>query len=113
MLLTILLALSVPVSARSAEPEPEIDDFDDFDELYLGELLNTVFTAAKHEQDIAEAPSAITVITREDIETSGARTLPEALRAVPNMDVYMIKPLWYAVGLRGKTSEEIHEEVAR
>ena len=100
-----LLVMSVPLFARPAEPEPEISDFDDFDELYLGELLNTVFTAAKHEQDIAEAPSAITVITREDIETSGARTLPEALRMVPNMDVYMIKPLWYSVGLRGKTSE--------
>ena len=105
ILLIILLALSFPFTARSEDPEPELSDFDDFDELYLGELLNTVFTAAKHEQDIAEAPSAITVITREDIETSGARTLPEALRMVPNMDVYMIKPLWYAVGLRGKTSE--------
>jgi iron complex outermembrane receptor protein len=99
------LALSVSITARSEEQEPEISDFDDFDELYLGELLNTVFTAAKHEQDIAEAPSAITVITREDIETSGARTLPEALRIVPNIDVFMIKPLWYSVGLRGKTSE--------
>jgi len=105
LLLIILLMLPVPTNVRSEDQGPEISDFDDFDELYLGELLNTVFTAAKHEQDIAEAPSAITVITREDIETSGARTLPEALRMVPNMDVYVIKPLWYAVGLRGKTSE--------
>ena len=105
ILLVFLLALSVSFTARSQEEEPELSEFDDFDELYLGELLNTVFTAAKHEQDIAESPSAVTVITREHIESSGARTLPEALRTVPNMDVYMVKPLWYSVGLRGKTSE--------
>ncbi|MBW1872945.1 MAG: TonB-dependent receptor, partial [Deltaproteobacteria bacterium] len=57
-------------------------------------------------QPLTESPSAITVLTRQDIEASGARTLPEALRLVPNMDIYLLKPLWYAVGVRGRTSEE-------
>ncbi len=107
-LLVVLALVCFPATVLPGEAggeKVEMSDFDDFDELYLGELLNTVCIAARHEQDIADAPSAVTVISREDIETSGARTLPEALRAVPNMDVYMIKPLWYAVGLRGGTSE--------
>jgi outer membrane receptor protein involved in Fe transport len=77
---------------------------EDFAELDLEELLGVVYSAAKHKQDISESPSAITVLTREDIEASGARTLPEALRQVPNVDIGMVSPLWYEVGVRGDTS---------
>ncbi len=63
----------------------------------------TVTSAARHEQEIGMSPSAITVLTREDIETSGARTLPEILRLVPNMDVIMVNPLWNVIGVRGHT----------
>jgi iron complex outermembrane receptor protein len=76
-----------------AQEGAEIEDFDDFDELYLGQLLDVVYTAAKHEQDIGESPSAITVITRADIETSGATTIPDLLRMVPGLDVVITSPL--------------------
>ena len=76
----------------------------DFEELDLEELLDVVVTAAKHKQSIAESPSAVTVITRDEIENSGARSLPEILRLVPNMDVEVLNPLWYEVGIRGNTS---------
>jgi outer membrane receptor for ferrienterochelin and colicin len=65
----------------------------------------TVTSAARHTQPLAHSPSAVTVLTREDIEASGARTLPEVLRLVPNMDIAMVKPFWYAVGVRGGTTE--------
>jgi iron complex outermembrane receptor protein len=76
----------------------------DFEELDLEELLDVVVTAAKHKQSIAESPSAVTVITREEIENSGARSLPEILRMVPNMDIGVLNPLWYEVGVRGNSS---------
>ncbi len=76
----------------------------DFEELDLEDLLDVVVTAAKHRQSIAESPSAVTVITREEIENSGARSLPEILRIVPNMDIEVLNPLWYEVGIRGNTS---------
>ena len=63
----------------------------------------TVTSAARHVQPLELSPSAISVITREDIETSGARTLPEVLRLVPNMDVAMVNPLWNVIGIRGRT----------
>jgi len=63
----------------------------------------TVTSAARHVQPLELSPSAITVITREDIEASGARTLPEVLRLVPNMDVSMINPIWNIIGVRGHT----------
>jgi outer membrane receptor for ferrienterochelin and colicin len=48
-----------------------------------------VESAARHKQEIGMSPSAITVITREDIETSGANTIPDLLRMVPGMDVIL------------------------
>jgi iron complex outermembrane receptor protein len=87
--------------AGTAAAQEEIEDFEELD---LEELLNVVYTAAKHKQDISESPSAITVLTREDIETSGARNLPELLRMVPGMDVGVINPLGYEVGIRGDTA---------
>jgi hypothetical protein len=80
------------------------EGIEDFEELDLEEMLGVVYSAAKHKQDITESPSAITVLTREDIETSGARTIPELLRMVPGMDVYAINPLGYEVGMRGETT---------
>ena len=64
----------------------------------------TVTSAVRHAQPLELSPSAVTVITREDIETSGARSLSEVLRLVPNMDVYMVTPLWYALGVRSDTT---------
>jgi len=65
----------------------------------------TVTSAARHSQPLMESPSAVTVLTREDIEASGARSLPEVLRLVPGMDIYMLKPMWYSVGVRSRTTE--------
>jgi iron complex outermembrane receptor protein len=65
----------------------------------------TVSSATRHVQPLDESPSAVTVITREDIESSGARSLPEVLRLVPNMDINLIKPMWYEVGVRGGTTD--------
>ncbi len=80
------------------------EQIEDFAELDLEEMLDVVYSAAKHKQDVTESPSAITVLTREDIENSGARTIPELLRLVPGMDVYAINPLGYEVGVRGETT---------
>ena len=84
----------------SAQEEEETDGFDDFDELYLGELLNVVYTAAKHQQDIGMSPSAVTVITREDIEASGATTIADALRIVPGFEVILATPYFYSTTSR-------------
>ncbi len=46
-----------------------------------------VVTAARREQPISLVPYAISVITAEDIRRSGARSIPDALRLVPGVDV--------------------------
>ena len=46
------------------------------------------------------SPSAVTVITREDVEASGATNLPDLLRMVPGIDVVMTSPSYYSVSSR-------------
>jgi outer membrane receptor for ferrienterochelin and colicin len=61
---------------------------------------DVIFTAAKHEQDITESPSAITVITREQIENTHCTDVICLLRLVPEVDVLRLKPAYAAVGAR-------------
>jgi outer membrane receptor protein involved in Fe transport len=84
--------------ARAQEEDLALEDQEM--ELFFAPA-ETVTSAARHTQPLEHSPSAVTVLTREDIEASGARTLPEALRLVPNMDIQFMRPLWYAVGIRG------------
>jgi outer membrane receptor protein involved in Fe transport len=92
----VLLVLCPRLAAGQDQEDLEV-------ELFFAPA-ETVKSAARHIQPLALSPSAVTVLTREDVETSGARTLPELLRLVPNMDIHMVKPLWYTVGVRGGTS---------
>jgi iron complex outermembrane receptor protein len=91
----ILLAVS-PVRAQDLEE----DDFDDFEELYLGDLLDTVVSSARHEQDIAESASAVTVITREQIENTACDDVICLLRGVPGVDVFRTTPVFVGSGAR-------------
>jgi iron complex outermembrane receptor protein len=90
--------LAGAVSAQESEDEELLDEF------ALLDLQAEVSSAARHPQPLSRSPSAITLLTRQDIESTGALTLPEVLRLVPGMDVYMAKPLWYSVGVRGNTT---------
>ncbi len=94
-----LIGLGMSVSAGAQE-----DDFleDEFELLKEEEI---VYTASKHEQDIAESPSAVTVITRGQIENTHCTDVICLLRQVPEVDVRRILPLYTAVGARALTGE--------
>ncbi|HXR06656.1 MAG TPA: TonB-dependent receptor plug domain-containing protein, partial [Candidatus Acidoferrum sp.] len=47
--------------------------------------VDTVYGASKHEQNVAEAPSSVTIITREEIQKAGYRTLADVLNSVPGL----------------------------
>ncbi|MGR3221128.1 MAG: TonB-dependent receptor plug domain-containing protein [Candidatus Anammoxibacter sp.] len=60
--------------------------YEPHDVFYLmDEQLITV--ASKKEEKVKDAPSIITVITAEEIENMGFRTLTDALRIVPGFDI--------------------------
>ncbi|MEW6482950.1 MAG: TonB-dependent receptor [bacterium] len=46
-----------------------------------------VVTASRSEEKVKEIPTSVTVITREEIERSGAERVIEALRGMPGLDI--------------------------
>ncbi|MCU0642953.1 MAG: TonB-dependent receptor [bacterium] len=72
-------------------------------EFTFGEM--TVVSAARRVQSISEAPAAISVITEEEINVSGAITIPDLLRMVPGMDVMQITASDLVVNSRGYNKE--------
>jgi iron complex outermembrane recepter protein len=68
----------------------------------MEDLMNIeVMTVSRHAEKLREAASAIQVITRSDILSSGAKTLVEALRLAPNLQVAQVNSSQWAVSARG------------
>jgi iron complex outermembrane receptor protein len=82
------------------------EDDELMDEFAFLEEAGVVESAARHKQEIGMAPSAITVITREDIEASGATTVTDVLRIVPGMDVIISTPLFTSLTARVNWNDE-------
>jgi iron complex outermembrane receptor protein len=70
----------------------------------LGEIQVT--SVSKRAEAVREAPSAIYVITHDDIVRSGARTVPEMLRLAPNLQVQQFTASRYIVTARGFNGNE-------
>ncbi|MCX6903276.1 MAG: TonB-dependent receptor plug domain-containing protein, partial [Verrucomicrobia bacterium] len=60
-----------------------------------------VITASKREQTVENVPAAVDVVTQNDIQRSGATSIPEALRNVPGLNVAQINSSTWAIGARG------------
>ncbi len=70
--------------------------------LSIEELLQTEITSvSKKSESLFTAAAAVTVISQEDIERTGARSIPEALRMVPGLSVASMDGSRYAIGARG------------
>lgn len=61
----------------------------------------TVTSASKKTQPLDSAPAAISVITQSDIHRSGARSIVEALRLIPGVEIGRYTQNYYAVTVRG------------
>jgi iron complex outermembrane receptor protein len=74
-----LLASGGPLPAReAAPPEPSVTR----EEMILFQEIPSVFGASKYEQKQSEAPASVSIITAEEIQKYGYRTLSEILRSV-------------------------------
>jgi len=85
-----------PVASANANPPANLDN------LSLEELVNVQVTSvSRKETDLFTAPTAIYVISEEDIRRSGMTTIPELLRMVPGLDVARISGNEWAINARG------------
>ncbi|HYD85795.1 MAG TPA: TonB-dependent receptor, partial [Opitutus sp.] len=70
--------------------------------LTLEELMNIEVTSvSRKDERAADAAAAVHVITEEDIRRSGARSIPEALRLAPNLQVAQSSSRNWAISARG------------
>jgi iron complex outermembrane recepter protein len=92
--LVLLFCALTAAHAQNAEP--------DLTTLQIEDLMNVdVTSASRKEQKLSEVPAAVFVITKEDIQRSGATNIPDLLRMVPGLEVAQINPSTWAISARG------------
>ena len=82
----------------------------DLGQLSIEELANLPVTSvAKRAEPISQAPAAIFVITHDDIERSGATSIPEMLRLAPNLQVAESTAGKYVITARGLSGNQAQQ----
>ena len=100
---TPLLLLAVLSIAPGARAEGLGDG--DIADLTLEQLNEIVVTSvSRQEEKLSNAAASLFVISATDIRRSGARSLPEALRLAPNLEVARVDARNYAISARGFNS---------
>jgi outer membrane receptor for ferrienterochelin and colicin len=98
----LLLGLMPSIGLADTSTLLAASDFEDLLLFYEEEDLITIATGIK--QPISQAPSIASIITAEDIETSGAMTMDEVLEMVPGLHIipsttWRLKPIYSFRGL--------------
>jgi iron complex outermembrane receptor protein len=98
--LAVALACSLlPIAARA---QVQLAQAPDLADLSLEELSNLrVVTATLRPARLSDTPASVYVITNEEIRHSGARSLMEALRLAPNLEVAQVSATNWAISARG------------
>lgn len=102
----VVLSLLLPVSLAAASPlgdsESAQNSGNPAKSLTLEQLGNIeVTTVSKKPEQVWNTPAAIYVITQEDIQRSGATTIPAALRLAPGVEVAQLDSNKWSIGIRG------------
>jgi iron complex outermembrane receptor protein len=97
-LLFVAIFIAVPCVSLAAQRE-----------LLLFQEIPTVFTVSKREQPVTDSPSAVSIITEEEIRASGATSIADLLRMVPGVDVMAISATDINVNVRGFNKEASHK----
>lgn len=116
--LLMTLALLAPVPGLSAvQEEQEVKAFQEMfgpgpqeEDVYRTDRL--LVTATGSLKPVRLAPSVASVITKEDIEATGATTLEEALETVPGLHVYpngtmLMEPNWSIRGIQAGLNPQV------
>ncbi len=92
--------LSISAQSSFAQLSPQ-----DLADLSLEELASVhIISVSRKSESLSDAAASVYVITNSDIHRAGARSLPEALRLAPNLQVAQASASGYAISARGFNS---------
>jgi len=98
----VVLGLLLAIAARVFGQSPTDPSADPLKQLTLEQLSQIEISSVTKESVPAfKTPAAISVMTSEQIQRSGARTIPDLLRLIPGVNVAQIDSSEWAVGIRG------------
>lgn len=98
----LLLLLAAAMAIAPARAAPAEDAVRDLARMSLEELASVeVMSVARTPQALSDAPASVYVITREEILRTGVRSIPEALRLAPNLQVRQLNASEYEISARG------------
>jgi iron complex outermembrane recepter protein len=98
----LLLQFCYIPRAQGDIPQPDPAGTVALKQLSLEELSQIDVTSpSKTPQTVLQSPTAIYVITGDDIQRSGATSIPEALRQAPGVEVARIDANKWSIGIRG------------
>ncbi|HEU5334863.1 MAG TPA: TonB-dependent receptor plug domain-containing protein, partial [Terriglobales bacterium] len=100
LLAGLVFPARIPALAQDDQPPSTLLDMS-LEDLMKVEV-ESVYAASRHQQKVNEAPASITVITSDDIQKYGYRTLAEVLRSVRGFFVTYDRDYSY-LGVRGFT----------
>ena len=104
----VAVAPAAPAPAPAAAPRAAEPQDQDLTELSLEELLDVQVTSmSKHAEPLRRAAGAVAVISGDEIRRSGARTIAQAMRLVPGLQVYRTNAQNYTITARGFTSDKL------
>jgi len=97
--LCAILLLALPDAVRAGEATQNRQPLS---ELSIEDLLNIKITSvSKKEERANAAPAAIHVITQDDLRQNGIKSIAEALRLAPGMNVGKVDARQWAISARG------------
>ncbi|MEJ0100957.1 MAG: TonB-dependent receptor [Pseudomonadota bacterium] len=99
---SLVFALVYAATTAVAHATENIDTISHLKQLNVEDLLDVEVTSvSRHASPLAQAPSAIQVITQAQIRRSGATTLAEVLRLADNLQVAQRGARGWAISARG------------
>ncbi|HEY2082909.1 MAG TPA: TonB-dependent receptor [Verrucomicrobiae bacterium] len=101
--ISLLAGLAILATAFGAAADTnEVTTPAELKRLSLEDLMNQDVTiVSRRAEKLSASPSAVQVITGEEIHRSGATSLPEALRLAPNLEVAQVNSHDWAISARG------------
>ena len=98
----IILVWLAGTGSTTGQTNVPLASTDELKKLSFEELMDMeVISVSRRPERLAEVPSAIQVITQDEIRRAGATRLPEALRLAPNLQVAQVDSRQWAISARG------------